>query len=127
MLSVQRTLLLLSILAVLMSAAGAQQLTKPRKNKTFAAASPVSGSGNVGQIAKWTGVDGSNTYFIGNSNIFEDKFDGDADAGFMVLHHAATFPVSTVITVHCTGYRVVATGRAVLTSLKVDSLDLDNH
>jgi hypothetical protein len=74
MLSTQRTLLLLSILAMLMSAAWAQELTKQGKNKASAAAATVSGSGTAGRISKWTGVSGSNTYVLGNSNIFEDKF-----------------------------------------------------
>ena len=38
------------------------------------AASSVTGSGTPGQITKWTGVSGSNTYTIGDSIITEDKF-----------------------------------------------------
>jgi hypothetical protein len=34
----------------------------------------VTGSGTPGQITKWTGVDGSNSYTVGNSSITEDKF-----------------------------------------------------
>jgi hypothetical protein len=41
---------------------------------TPGAATSVSGSGTPGQIAKWTGAAGSNTYTLGNSTIFEDKF-----------------------------------------------------
>lgn len=36
-------------------------------------ASSVIGSGTPGQITKWTGVSGSNTYAIGDTNITEDK------------------------------------------------------
>jgi hypothetical protein len=39
-----------------------------------AAGTPVSGSGTAGQLVKWTGVDGSNSYSLGNSLITEDKF-----------------------------------------------------
>jgi hypothetical protein len=35
---------------------------------------PVVGSGTTGQIPKWLGQDGANTFTIGNSNISEDKF-----------------------------------------------------
>jgi hypothetical protein len=38
------------------------------------AGNPVAGSGQAGRISKWIGVDGSNTFTIGNANIFEDKF-----------------------------------------------------
>jgi hypothetical protein len=38
------------------------------------AGAPVQGSGIPGQLAKWTGVDGSNSYTLGNSAITEDKF-----------------------------------------------------
>jgi hypothetical protein len=38
------------------------------------AGTAVSGSGSTGQLARWTGVDGSNSYSLGNSSIFEDKF-----------------------------------------------------
>jgi hypothetical protein len=35
---------------------------------------PVVGSGTSGQITKWLGADGANTFTIGDSAIFEDKF-----------------------------------------------------
>jgi DNA-binding CsgD family transcriptional regulator len=41
---------------------------------TPAAGTPVSGSGTPDQLVKWTGVDGSNSYSLGNSLITEDKF-----------------------------------------------------
>src|SRR5258706_3278465 len=55
----------------------AQDQIRQNKKQTVspaAASNPVGGSGTPGQIAKWTGVDGSNTFFIGDSHIFEDKF-----------------------------------------------------
>src|SRR5688572_27739741 len=39
-----------------------------------AGTAPVQGSGTPGRLAKWTGVDGSNSFALGNSAIFEDKF-----------------------------------------------------
>ena len=39
-----------------------------------AASNPVVGSGSPGRLSKWTGVSGTETYSLGNSNIFEDKF-----------------------------------------------------
>lgn len=51
------------------------QSSMPQQAVTPAATSnPVTGSGTVGRIAKWTGVDGANSFSIGNTNIFEDKF-----------------------------------------------------
>ncbi len=44
------------------------------QNLQSAAANPVTGGGTPGRISRWTGVDGSNTFTLGNSNIFEDKF-----------------------------------------------------
>jgi len=54
-----------------------QRLAKKAKgNQSVApfAASSVTGSGTPGQITKWTGLSGSNTYTIGDSIITEDKF-----------------------------------------------------
>ena len=61
---------------LMMSAVHAQNQTERKKNKniTPATTNPVAGSGTAGQITKWTGVSGSSTYVIGDSNIFEDKF-----------------------------------------------------
>jgi hypothetical protein len=39
-----------------------------------AATNPVTGSGSPGQLTKWTGVEGTGTFTIGDSNITEDKF-----------------------------------------------------
>jgi hypothetical protein len=59
-----------------------QTITKPKTQSRIpqqavtpaATGNPVTGSGTVGRIAKWTGVDGSNSFTLGNTNIFEDKF-----------------------------------------------------
>ena len=53
-----------------------QELARKDKNRTdtSASTSSVSGNGAAGSISKWTGVSGSTTYVLGNSNIFEDKF-----------------------------------------------------
>jgi hypothetical protein len=78
MLSTQRRLLLLAILLLLVVAAWAQESTRRGKFNASvtpnATSNPVVGGGSAGQITKWTGVDGSNTYTVGDSNIFEDKY-----------------------------------------------------
>src|SRR5262245_26245168 len=64
------------LLVVVTGAIFAQEPTKRSKpqNVTAAAANPVTGSGNAGQITKWTGVDSANTYTVANSVSTEDKF-----------------------------------------------------
>ena len=54
----------------------AQELAKKDKNRTItpAAGNPVTGSGMAGRLSKWTGVDGTNSFSLGNSGVFEDKF-----------------------------------------------------
>jgi hypothetical protein len=66
----------IALVTILVSANLAQESGKQSKPKliTTTASNPVAGSGTAGQITKWTGVDGTNTYTIGNSAIFEDKF-----------------------------------------------------
>jgi hypothetical protein len=51
----------------------AKQLNK-QPQQAAAASTPVNGGGTTGQLPKWVGVDGANTYTLGDSNIFEDKF-----------------------------------------------------
>src|SRR5437868_3922286 len=72
----QKLWTLISIIALLATSGFAQQPAKRSapQNLTTAASNPVVGSGSAGQITKWTGLDGSNTYTVGNANIFEDKF-----------------------------------------------------
>ena len=70
----KRLLALISILALLASQSLAQDPKKhDNKQAVSSAPSPVVGSGTAGQMTKWTGVDGSNTYGVGDSNITEDK------------------------------------------------------
>src|SRR6266545_3582530 len=66
---------LITILLVVSSSFG-QGLAKKGQDKTFTpvATSSVAGGGTSGRISKWTGVSGSSTYVLGDSNIFEDKF-----------------------------------------------------
>jgi hypothetical protein len=54
----------------------AQEPAKRDKQQSVApaASTPVSGSGTPGRLSKWTGFDSSNSFSLGNSNIFEDKF-----------------------------------------------------
>ena len=67
---------LLSILALWIGQATAQESRQQGKKEKVApqAAGALTGSGAPGRVAKWTGVSGSETYSLGNSNIFEDKF-----------------------------------------------------
>jgi hypothetical protein len=64
------------LLTLLMNIAYAQEPVKKEKAQTQAAqaaSNPVVGSGTPGRISKWTGVEGTNTYSPGNTNIIEDK------------------------------------------------------
>jgi trimeric autotransporter adhesin len=54
--------------------AGTKKDKEASANLQAAAATNVTGSGTPGRLSKWTGVDGSNTFSLGNSNIFEEKF-----------------------------------------------------
>ena len=48
------------------------QNPKPKGSQQAQAASaPVAGSGTQGQVAKWTGVNGENTFTLGDSIITE--------------------------------------------------------
>jgi hypothetical protein len=68
------------IVVITLSSADAQEQRPAIKAKVSKqsnaplAASSVTGSGTPGQITKWTGVSGSNTCTIGDTNITEDKF-----------------------------------------------------
>lgn len=63
---------------------------------------PVSGSGTVGQLAKWTGVDGSNSYTLGNSLITEDKF---GKVGIGTMTPASKLTVVGMIETTLGGYK----------------------
>lgn len=76
---------LISLITILLLTCGisfTQTNTKPKtQSRTSqqvvtpaASSATVTGSGTVGRIAKWTGVDGANSFSIGNTNLFEDKF-----------------------------------------------------
>jgi hypothetical protein len=76
------------ILALFWSNSLAQEATKRDQSKASASqtanatqavapqatGNPVNGSGTGGRVSKWTGVDGSNSYSLGNSSITDDKF-----------------------------------------------------
>src|SRR5215208_7633776 len=72
----QRIISFILIAISLVSSVLAQQPNPPGKQQsvTTQAAGAVVGSGTPGRLSRWTGVDGSNSYTLGNSNIFEDKF-----------------------------------------------------
>ena len=67
---------LISVLALLAGAVSAQEAAKQKRSTALAAAGsePVTGSGTPGRISKWSGVFGTETYTLGNSNIYEDKY-----------------------------------------------------
>ena len=76
---------LISLITIFLLTCGVsftQTITKPKAQSSApqqavtpaATSNPVTGSGTVGRIAKWTGVDGANSFTLGNTNIFEDKF-----------------------------------------------------
>jgi hypothetical protein len=67
---------LLITIFLLASTPLAQEPAKRDKQQSVApaASTPVSGSGTPGRLSKWTGFDSSNSFSLGNSNIFEDKF-----------------------------------------------------
>jgi hypothetical protein len=72
-----KLLALFITLALLSGSPLAQQAGKKDKNKTLApaaTANPVIGAGTPGRISRWAGIDGTSTYTLGDSNIFEDKF-----------------------------------------------------
>jgi hypothetical protein len=67
-------ILLLMSNAVLAQSPAATKKSTDHQQATTPAPSAVSGSGTVGQLTKWTGVQGASTYTLGDSLIFEDKF-----------------------------------------------------
>jgi hypothetical protein len=65
------------ILIFLTGATFAQDPSKPNKQQAIAPAAgsySVAGSGTPGQITKSTGIPGLNSFTVGDSNIYEDKF-----------------------------------------------------
>jgi hypothetical protein len=67
---------LIVLLTLLPATRLVQELAKQNKQgvTTQATGNPVTGSGVTGQLSRWTGVDGSNSFPLGNSIFFEDKF-----------------------------------------------------
>jgi hypothetical protein len=63
---------------------------------------PVQGSGTPGRLAKWTGVDGSNSFALGNSAIFEDKF---GNVGIGTTTPTSKLTVQGMIETTLGGYR----------------------
>ena len=72
----QYLLAVISIFTLLVGAALAQQPSRRGARTTLmeAGGEPVIGSGTPGRLSKWTGVLGTSTSTLGNSNIFDDKF-----------------------------------------------------
>ena len=73
----ERLFAVISISILLAALSLAQEPTKQGKKQTVspaAASNPVAGSGTAGQVTKWVGVDGSNTFTVGDTSITEDKF-----------------------------------------------------
>ena len=71
----QKLFILILTFVMFANLALAQEPVKQNKKQALAAAlNPVVGSGTPGQIAKWTGVSGTSTFSVGDSNIIEDKF-----------------------------------------------------
>jgi trimeric autotransporter adhesin len=67
-----------------------------------AAGNPVTGSGTVGRLSKWTGSDGSNSFTLGNSIIFEDKF---GKVGIGTVTPTSTLTVRGMIETTLGGYK----------------------
>jgi hypothetical protein len=80
----KRLICILAILIVTFNLSQAQSRRQPGVGKVnqessnsiqpTAAGNAVTGSGTPGRLSRWTGVDGSNTFTLGNSIVFEDKF-----------------------------------------------------
>lgn len=67
-------ILLLACAVLNASHAFAQNPQAKRAQQAQAASTPVAGSGTPGQVTKWTGVSGENTFTVGDSIITETKF-----------------------------------------------------
>jgi hypothetical protein len=65
---------ILTIMMMVSAALAQTPAGQKEKSQQAAAATPVNGSGTPGQLSKWMGVDSSNSYTLGDSIIFEDKF-----------------------------------------------------
>lgn len=93
------------ILAQLLASAITDAQTLQSRTQTVtpqAGSSPVTGSGTTGRLAKWTGVDGANSYSLGNSIIFEDKF---GKVGIGTINPTSILTVQGMIETTLGGYK----------------------
>lgn len=67
-----------------------------------AGSTPVTGSGMTGRLSKWTGVSGVNTFTLGDSGIFEDKF---GKVGIGTLTPTSMLTVQGMIETTLGGYK----------------------
>jgi hypothetical protein len=68
------SLILQALLAVAVNAQSGKPQLGAKGQGAPAQNAAVSGGGTSGRISKWAGVSGSNTFVLGDSGIFEDKF-----------------------------------------------------
>jgi hypothetical protein len=91
------------VLALCITTAQGQTQTTARQTVAPAAAgNAVTGSGTTGRLARWTGSDGSNTFSLGNSLIFEDKF---GKVGIGTIAPTSTLTVQGMIETTLGGYK----------------------
>jgi hypothetical protein len=91
------------VLALTIATAQGQTQTTGRQTVAPAAAgNPVTGSGTTGRLARWTGSDGSNSFTLGNSIIFEDKF---GKVGIGTVTPTSTLTVQGMIQTTLGGYK----------------------
>jgi hypothetical protein len=100
----QRLFTLISVFTLLAASAFAQEAAKQKKSNTLAAtgSSSVIGSGTPGRISKWSGVFGTDTYSLGDSNIFEDKY---GNIGIGTLTPTSKLTVQGMIETTLGGYK----------------------
>jgi hypothetical protein len=125
---------LLTILLLTCGTSFTQTLSKPKAPDRIsqsavapaATGNPVTGSGTTGRLAKWTGSDGSNTFTLGNSLIFEDKF---GKVGIGTITPTSTLTVQGMIQTTLGGYKfpdgtvqTTSAANALLTVMHNDTL-----
>lgn len=92
------TILWLAAVASAQTPSGKQgQAVAPQAGST-----PVTGSGMAGRLSKWTGVAGVNTFTLGDSIIFEDKF---GKVGIGTLTPTSILTVQGMIETTLGGYK----------------------
>jgi len=98
-------ILIIWIIAQLLASTIIEAQTLQGKTQSItpqAGGNAVNGNGTTGRIAKWTGVDGANTYTLGNSIIFEDKF---GKVGIGITNPTSTLTVQGMIETTLGGYK----------------------